>query len=79
MSRQCAITKVKPSAGNHVSHARNHVKRRFYPNLQRKRFWDEEKNCFVKLRVTAKGIRMIDKLGLKAALSRSKNLEIREG
>lgn len=72
MSRQCQITKKKPMTGNHVSHARNHVKRRFKPNLQNKRFWDPIKERFIRLKVSARGIRWIEKIGLEKALLRLK-------
>ena len=73
MSRQCEITKKKPMTGNHVSHARNHVKRRFFPNLQNKRFWDPVSKQYIRLKVTARAIRLIDKIGLTEALKRVKD------
>lgn len=51
--------------GNNVSHANNKTKRRFLPNLQTHRFWVESLGQFVKLRVSAKGMRTIDKLGIE--------------
>jgi large subunit ribosomal protein L28 len=68
MSKICQVTGKKPTTGNNVSHANNKTKRRFLPNIQERRFYLAEENRFVKLKVSAKGIRMIDKLGLKAVL-----------
>jgi large subunit ribosomal protein L28 len=69
MSRVCQVTGKKPVAGNNVSHAKNHTKRRFLPNLQSHRFWVEGEKRFVKLRVSAKGMRIIDKKGIEQVLS----------
>lgn len=65
MSRVCQVTGKRPQAGNNVSHANNKTRRRFLPNLQNKRFWLESEGRFVKLRLSTKGIRMIDKLGIE--------------
>jgi large subunit ribosomal protein L28 len=54
--------------GNKVSHANNKTKRRFLPNIQNHKFWVEEEKRFVTLRVSTKGMRIIDKLGIKAVL-----------
>lgn len=64
MSRVCQITGKRPITGNNVSHANNKTKRRFLPNLQSKRFWLENEGRFVKLRVSMKGLRIIDKKGI---------------
>ena len=69
MSRVCQVTGKRPVAGNNVSHAKNHTKRRFLPNLQSHRFWIEGEKRFVKLRVSAKGMRIIDKKGIEQVLS----------
>lgn len=69
MSRVCQVTGKKPMAGNNVSHANNKTKRRFLPNLHKRRFWVESENRWVKLRVSNKGLRIIDKLGLDQVLS----------
>lgn len=69
MSRVCQVTGKRPIAGNNVSHAKNRTKRRFLPNLHRHRFWVESENRFVSLRVTAKGMRIIDKKGIDAVLA----------
>jgi large subunit ribosomal protein L28 len=54
--------------GNNVSHANNRTRRRFIPNLQEHRFWLESENRYIKLRVSTKGMRTIDKLGIEAVL-----------
>ena len=68
MSRVCKITGKRPMSGHNVSHANNRTKRRFLPNLQTHRFWVEGQNRFVKLRISTKGMRFIDKYGIEAAL-----------
>jgi large subunit ribosomal protein L28 len=55
-------------AGNNVSHAMNKTRRRFLPNLHKHRFWVESENRYVKLRVSSKGMRIIDKKGIDAVL-----------
>ncbi|MCG7532991.1 50S ribosomal protein L28 [Psychrobium sp. MM17-31] len=69
MSRVCQVTGKKPATGNNVSHAKNHTRRRFLPNLHTHRFWVESENRFVKLRLTTKGMRIIDKKGIDAVLA----------
>ena len=69
MSRVCQVTGKRPMTGNNVSHANNKTKRRFLPNLHARRFWVESENRWVKLRVSSRGIRMIDKLGIDQVLS----------
>ena len=69
MSRVCQVTGKRPVTGNNVSHAKNHTKRRFLPNLQSHRFWVESEKRFVKLRVSGKGLRIIDKLGIESVLA----------
>ncbi len=64
MSRVCQVTGKRPVTGNNVSHANNKTKRRFLPNLHAKRFWLETEGRFVKLRVSGKGLRIIDKKGI---------------
>jgi large subunit ribosomal protein L28 len=55
--------------GHHVSHANNKTKRRFMPNLQRRRFWVESENRWVSLRLTNNALRTIDKNGIDAVLA----------
>ncbi|MBV1910972.1 MAG: 50S ribosomal protein L28 [Kangiellaceae bacterium] len=69
MSRVCQVTGKRPVAGNNVSHAKNRTRRRFLPNLHSHRFWVESENRFVKLRVSAKGMRIIDKKGIDTVLA----------
>ena len=64
MSRVCQVTGKKPVSGNNVSHANNRTRRRFLPNLHTHKFWVESENRWVKLRLTAKGMRIIDKNGI---------------
>ncbi|OGT55961.1 MAG: 50S ribosomal protein L28 [Gammaproteobacteria bacterium RIFCSPHIGHO2_12_FULL_42_10] len=68
MARKCPVTRKKPLVGNNVSHANNKTKRRWLPNLQHKRFWLEGEKRFVRIRVSARAIRIINKLGIEAAL-----------
>lgn len=70
MSRVCQITGKKPLVGNNVSHANNKTKRRFLPNLQTHRFWVPSLNKFIKLRLSAKGFRMVDKHGIEVVLKK---------
>ena len=69
MARVCQVTGKRPVTGNNVSHAKNRTKRRFLPNLHQHRFWLESEKRFVTLRVSSKGMRIIDKKGIDAVLS----------
>lgn len=69
MARVCQVTGKGPMSGNNVSHANNRTKRRFLPNLQRRRFWVESENRWVSLRLTNAGLRTIDKNGIESVLS----------
>ena len=69
MSRVCQVTGKKPLTGNNVSHSNIKSKRRFLPNLHSHRFWVESENRWVKLRVSTKGLRIIDKKSIDAVLS----------
>ncbi len=68
MSRVCQVTGKRPMVGHNVSHANNKTKRRFNPNLQEHRFWLESEKRYIKLRVSRKGMRIIDKVGLEQVL-----------
>ncbi|HOV92190.1 MAG TPA: 50S ribosomal protein L28 [Candidatus Kapabacteria bacterium] len=68
MARRDQITGKTIMTGNNVSHANNRTRRRFLPNLQSKRIWVPEENRFVKVKVSAKTLRTIDKKGLTALL-----------
>ncbi len=69
MARVCMVTGKRPQSGNNVSHAKNRTRRRFYPNLHTHRFWVESEKRFVKLRLSSKGMRIIDKLGIDSVLA----------
>ncbi len=69
MSRVCQVTGKKPMSGNNVSHAKNRTKRRFLPNLHVRKFWVASENRFIKLRLSAKGQRIIDKVGIDKVLA----------
>ena len=69
MAKVCQVTGKRPLSGNNVSHAHNKTRRRFYPNLLTHRFWVESENRFVKLKLSAKGLRVIDKKGIDVVLS----------
>ncbi|VAX11080.1 LSU ribosomal protein L28p @ LSU ribosomal protein L28p, zinc-independent [hydrothermal vent metagenome] len=68
MSRVCQVTGKRPMSGNNVSHAHNKTRRRFLPNLHSHRFWIESEQRFVRLRLSSKGMRIIDKNGIDAVL-----------
>ena len=69
MARVCQVTGKAPMTGNHVSHANNKTKRRFLPNLQRRRFWVESENRWISLRLTTNALRTIDKNGIDKVLA----------
>lgn len=75
MAKKCPITGAGPLVGNNVSHANNKTKRRYLPNLQYKRFWLESEKRFIRLRISTRGMRIIDKHGLEEVL---KNIKLRE-
>ena len=68
MARVCQVTGKRPVSGNNVSHAKNRTRRRFLPNLHKHRFWLEAEKRFVSLRVSSKGMRIIDKKGIEQVL-----------
>ena len=69
MSKVCQVTGKGPVTGNNVSHSNIKTKRRFLPNLQSHRFWVESENRWVRLRVSANGLRTIDKRGIDKVLA----------
>jgi large subunit ribosomal protein L28 len=69
MSRVCQVTGKRPVTGCNVSHANNRTRRRFLPNLHTHRFWVESENRYVRLRLSSKGMRIIDKKGIDAVLA----------
>ncbi len=78
MSRKCQLTGIGPMSGNNVSHAHNRSKRRFLPNLQKKRIWVQELNRFVTLKLSAKAIKSIAKNGTSdvAKLIKEKKIKV---
>ena len=72
MSRVCQVTGKRPMSGNNVSHSNRKTKRRFLPNLHWHRFWVPSEKRFIKLLVSSKGIRIIDKLGIEQVLLKIK-------
>lgn len=73
MSRICQLTGVKAQSGNNVSHAHNKTKRKFYPNLQRKKIWLPEEKRWITVRATARALRTLDKMGFNAMMKKYKN------
>jgi large subunit ribosomal protein L28 len=69
MARVCQVTGKAPMVGNNVSHANNKTKRRFLPNLQRRKFWVESENRWIRLRLTNAALRTIDKNGIEVVLA----------
>jgi large subunit ribosomal protein L28 len=69
MARVCQVTGKAPMVGNNVSHANNKTKRRFMPNLQRRRIWVESENRYINLRLTTAALRTIDKNGIDVVLA----------
>jgi large subunit ribosomal protein L28 len=73
MARVCEVTGKTPMTGNTVSHANNKTKRRFLPNLHKRRFYLESEKRWVSLRVSHAGLRTIDKKGIEAVLAELKS------
>ena len=71
MARVCDITGKRPQVGNNVSHANNKTKRKFYPNLQKKRFYIPEEDAWITLKVSTSAIRTINKNGISAVLKKA--------
>ena len=69
MARICQVTGKGPMTGNNVSHAKNRTRRRFLPNLHQHRFWVESEKRFVRLRISGKGMRIIDRKGIDQVLA----------
>jgi large subunit ribosomal protein L28 len=69
MARECQVTGKRTTFGNNVSHAKNRTRRTFIPNLHYRKFWVETESRWVKLRVSTKGIRIIDKKGIDTVLT----------
>jgi large subunit ribosomal protein L28 len=69
MARECQVTGKRTTFGNNVSHAKNRTRRTFVPNLHYRKFWVESESRWVKLRVSTKGLRVIDKKGIDTVLA----------
>ena len=69
MARVCQVTGKQTITGNNVSHAHNKTRRKFLPNLHSRRFWVENENRWVRLRVSSAGLRIIDKKGIDSVLT----------
>jgi large subunit ribosomal protein L28 len=69
MSRVCQVTGKRPVSGHNVSHSKRHTKRRFLPNLHWHRFWVPSEKRFVRLLVSTKGLRIIDKTGIETVIA----------
>lgn len=72
MSKVCDLTGKKPQVGNNVSHSNNKTKRRFNPNLQKKRFYIPEEDAWITLKVSTSAIRTINKNGIAAVLKKAR-------
>ncbi|MER7791960.1 50S ribosomal protein L28 [Streptomyces sp. NPDC097640] len=70
MSAHCQLTGRRPGFGNHVSHSHRRTKRRFDPNIQRKRYWLPSEGRHVRLTLSAKGVKTVDAIGVEAAVAR---------
>lgn len=70
MALYCQVTGKKPQAGNRVSHAQNKTRHRFLPNVHRKRFWLESERRWVRLNVSAHGLRVVDRQGIEAVVAK---------
>jgi large subunit ribosomal protein L28 len=70
MSAHCQLTGRKPGFGNTISHSHRRTSRRFDPNIQRKRYWLPGEGRYVRLRLSAKGIKTVDAIGVEAAVAR---------
>ncbi|WP_017589685.1 50S ribosomal protein L28 [Nocardiopsis ganjiahuensis] len=73
MSRICQVTGKAPSFGNAISHSHRRTKRRFDPNIQNKRYWLPSEQRFVKLRVSTKGMKVIDARGIERVVADIRN------
>lgn len=72
MSRVCQVTGTEPGFGHQISHSHVRTKRRFDVNVQKKRYWLQSENRFIRLTVSARGIKTIDRIGVEAAVARAR-------
>jgi large subunit ribosomal protein L28 len=70
VARRCQLTGREPGFGRNVSHSNRRTPRRFDPNVQSRRYWLASENRFVRLRLSVKGIRTVDRIGVEAAVGR---------
>ncbi len=75
MTKACQVTGKRPMTGNNVSHAKNKTRRRFLPNLHKHRIWIASQKRYITLKLSAQGLRLIDKLGIEAVLEKMKKKE----
>lgn len=73
MSAHCQLTGRQPGFGNNISHSHRRTKRRFAPNIQRKRYWLPSENRYIRLTLSTKGIKTVDTIGIEAAVARIRN------
>lgn len=76
MSRICKLTGMRPQVGFNVSHANNKTKRRFLPNLQKRRLWVPSQKRYITLKISMRGLKLIDKIGIEAAIEKLKIQEV---
>ncbi|WP_251096636.1 50S ribosomal protein L28 [Streptomyces sp. Caat 7-52] len=70
MSAHCQLTGRQPGFGHRISHSHRRTKRRFDPNVQRKRYWLPSEGRYVRLTLSAKGVKTVDVIGVEAAVAR---------
>ncbi|MFK4188551.1 50S ribosomal protein L28 [Streptomyces sparsogenes] len=70
MSAHCQLTGRRPGFGNHISHSHRRTKRRFDPNIQRKRYWLPSEGRHIRLALSAKAVKTVDTIGIEAAVAR---------
>jgi large subunit ribosomal protein L28 len=73
MARVCEVTGKRPMSGHNVSHSNRKTKRRFLPNLHERKIWCEDTGRFVRVRICRKGLKLIDKIGVRSALKRNES------
>lgn len=73
MTKACQVTGKRPVTGNNVSHAKNKTRRRFLPNLHKRRIWIPSEKRYITMKISANGLRTIDKLGIEKVLEMIKS------
>ena len=79
MARVCKLTGKKVMTGNNVSHSQRKTKRKFYPNLVKKRFYLESEDKWISLKISTQALRSVNKLGIEEMIKRSKAAGIYKG